>query len=345
MVQLSRNQLPKKFTLEHPRRLLPQPGNGRVTQTAASPSDSASSGAVGLLPSSFERIYSLGEQYHSQWVLLTLISGSTACVVATGFYFREQISWLAPIFCFSFIAGVYLLNWLLETTHDFINSPSRLQVIKYKSAYWVLTSSCFVLSLGIAAYKNKLNFSLLFLFAMGLMYSVPSLPVFRKGSVIFLRLKDVTLLKSLLVALCFPLLCFETVRLFSSADMAGDSGIFWFYGGFAITTFLNTVFDDMLDIPGDEEAGIMTLPILLGAANTQRLLIGVTVVWASLLWFFHEQGTIAQNHFAPLLLQAAFPLVWPTIHHLWPKSRLLLDISIECVFWMMALALLLSRHG
>ncbi len=337
---MNRKRMQGEFTHGGRRRLPPRLSQNEAALPAAHPPD-----ASRFSHSAWARARRLGEQYHAQWVLLTLVSGATACVVATSVFYHERIFWLALVFCCSFIAGVYLLNWLLETTHDFINSPSRLQVVKHKAMYWGLACSCYVLSLVVVVSRGRVNLALIFLFAMSVMYSTPSLPVVRKGTLVFLRLKDVTFLKSLLVALCFPLLSFESVRLFTSANMMEAPGILWFYAGFAITTFLATVYDDMLDIPGDTEAGVVTLPILLGAANTRRFLVGTTAMWVSVIAFFYGQGMIVHRHLLPLLLQAAFPLTWPAIHRAWPKSRLALDVSIEGVFWMTALALVLSGGG
>jgi 4-hydroxybenzoate polyprenyltransferase len=291
----------------------------------------------------FQLTLNLLHQYHSQIVLLTLITGCMACTVATSVYFDSTFSLLAPLFCCLFIGGVYLLNWMTETTHDFINSPSRIHVINHRTIYWTLTIASLAISFVISVWTNKLNFTLIFLYVVGVLYSVPLIPGIRNRAFAFIRLKDITFVKSLLVATCFPLFLYEVTRLFTDSNMIWESGIHWFYLGLSIALFSDTIFDDMLDMPGDLQAGTVTVPIFIGKKNTCRLMIGLSVLWSTAMVTLWMRDHIGTQLLVPLLIQSLFPMTWLIHHKFFPKFNLLLDVSIEGIFWVTAFTILIAK--
>lgn len=284
------------------------------------------------------------KKFHSHLVLLTLISGAAATVMATGAFYQVSISPWAPGFWFLFIGGVYLLNWVTETQHDFINNPSRIQVVKHKFFYWSLTIFCLSASMAIAIAKGSLNFSLIFLFAVGFMYSIPSFPLLKQRRLVFVKLKDMTFIKSLLVAICFPLGSFETARLFANDVIQWNPNIAWFYMGYVLLMWLNTVFDDLLDIPGDIESGTVTVPIFLGEKNTIRWFLFIIMSWVCILCLFNMAGKISDQYLGLLLIQAIYPMTWLILRKFRPQSKLLLDFAIEFGLWVTAITISLANY-
>lgn len=160
---------------------------------------------------------------------------------------------------------IYSFNKLTDTNEDLINRPERIDFIIGKEEKIKRMSVISLIIALIFGFYNSI-FSLpviLFPFISGYLYS-------EKIFTNIPRLKDITGVKSIVVALAWAVL----VALLPIVDLKIlDIQIVLLFYFIFIKLFVNTVLFDVRDLEGDKKSNTNTIPVVLGLSNTKRILL------------------------------------------------------------------------
>jgi len=218
--------------------------------------------------------------------------------------------------------AVYNLNKLTDKEEDSLNAPERAFFIRGREKILIIVSMIsYLFAIILGTLENFIAvLVLLFPLCAGICYSVkisPNIP----------RLKDLFLVKSFIVALCWTF----GVTFLPIIHLNKGSGIivFLIFYFFFAKSFINTVLFDIRDIKGDKKNNIKTLPVVIGKEKTKRLLL------------------IINSSFIPWLLISTYlslfsvyiiPLVFSIFHGYWcinyfsnnsERNKYLLDIMVD----------------
>jgi 4-hydroxy-3-methylbut-2-enyl diphosphate reductase len=129
---------------------------------------------------------------------------------------------------------------------------------------------------------------------------------------VFLRLKEIPLVKNVLVSALWGLSVFAVPRMQAEGPFlfASLEPVAFLVVALAISTLNSTVFNDVLDRTGDLLARNPTLPVLVGNAKTIALLLAVDGAWLVAVVVLAATGVIDAAHGAFLTLLALYPLTY-----------------------------------
>jgi 4-hydroxybenzoate polyprenyltransferase len=208
-------------------------------------------------------------------IMLLFFATTAAFALWAGAYLLgvpPKIEHIVTWWCIVF--GVYGINRYTDIEDSLNDSSKRTFFINKKrylrfsililigSMLWLLAAGSLTLYHIICVYS-------------GIAYSVPLFPwLTKKFELKWLRLKEVALVKSLLVSLIIGTSFFALY--FTNANISvGRTEILALMIGSALSMFINTIFCDIRDIVGDKAAGIKTIPVLLNVRNTLIFSFGI----------------------------------------------------------------------
>lgn len=194
---------------------------------------------------------------------------------------------------------VYTFDKVLRyDPQDAVNDPERSAlIVRWRAA---LTGAFWVALVGGSVWAVQLGWAILALFwlpaLLGVLYAVPFLPRrFR-----WRRLKDITGVKNLVVAVAWGLNC----GLLPLLVVGASGSVLWLSSLFLGLRFLiNTTYFDLGDLAGDREEGTQTLPVVIGFAQTRRLL--------------HVLNAVSALGFVGLLVAGVVPLSLVFVPAIW----------------------------
>jgi 4-hydroxy-3-methylbut-2-enyl diphosphate reductase len=182
-----------------------------------------------------------------------------------------------------YVLSMHIFNHLTSSAEDRFNDPERAHfynIHRDKLMFIGLTAG----GIGImAAFSTgAVAFSLLLCMSItGLSYNLRVLPLYRRGKLIYSRMRDIPGSKTILIAVAWgvvtvllPSLAEEgTIKLNTMLVFIWSTGI----------VFARTLFYDILDMQEDRIVGKETLPILLGPKRSLKWLRTVLVVTSLIL--------------------------------------------------------------
>ncbi|MEW5927560.1 MAG: UbiA family prenyltransferase [Gemmatimonadota bacterium] len=236
-------------------------------------------------------------------VLALGMAGFTLAAQALAGLPREP---LAALVVFLTLYAVYSLDRAAEPDADGLTHPERARFSRTNARLMRATAlAAYATALPLAwAYAGPRGAAAALLpLAAVLVYSFPFLPAPLARRLGFSRLKEVLVLKNVVVA---ATLAATPTLLLAAADAGADArpalaGVGAFLFG---RWWINTVLFDLRDEAGDRANGIRTVPVVLGRARTLRLLhtanalVGAAAFLAPLLlpvsrlWVFLSAGGV-----------------------------------------------------
>ncbi len=209
--------------------------------------------------------------------------------------------------------SIYNLNRKTDESEDAINHAHRYAFTKkYNKILYLSGIGAYLLALVLSGFYgiSVILVSSIPLFT-GLIYSMPLLPK-RFG---YRRLKEIPVLKSLLVAFAWALPPALLPVYISGAtpSLVTLAVILFFFS----LVFINTVLFDIRDLEGDRAAGVRTIPVLLGITRTKTLLTLVNITFGisvlSLLLFSHISPVYICLIVTGMIYAQAYILLFHTI--------------------------------
>ena len=199
------------------------------------------------------------------------------------------------------IAG-YLLNDLFDINPDQVNKPGKnmvgrkFRVHVVQILYWIFTVSGVLLGVYVSYAIGKINYSLVFVFAAGLLWFYSERyqcqPVIGNIVIAFLSALTIALvwLFSFFALIKEPVI-FANVQLhFSNLNV-----LILLFSGFAFfTSLMREMIKDIEDFKGDDRFGCRTFPVIFGMKKAKWLALAVTLLTFALsIWcqvFFISAG-------------------------------------------------------
>lgn len=234
------------------------------------------------------------------------------------------------------VFAVYNLNRKTDEDEDAINHTERYAFTKeYEAILFRSAIGAYVIALCLSALQglDSLFVTIVPLVA-GIVYSVPLFP----AGFGFRRLKEVPLMKSLVVALSWavpPALLPVFHADLSASASTGIAGIFFFF-----LVFINTVVFDIRDVEGDLASAVKTLPTILGPQRTLLLLTAVNVTIGAALVL---AGGLLLDLYPVLLLAAGtvYAQGYLLCFHRLVREKLLFELFADGQFILLAVVLYL----
>ena len=216
-------------------------------------------------------------------------------------------------------AGGYIINAVYDRETDTINRPESFMIgrdLSESAAYnWYAAFN--IIGVGAGFYLSnvieKPSFAAIFIVISGTlyMYSAAMKQSLLIGNIIVALL----LAFSILIIGVFDL--FPAITLDNKGNMATLFGILIDYAVFAfILNFIREIVKDLEDINGDYNAGMSTLPIVLGVSRTVKLVFALSLIPIGLIIYYINQylyssDLIWASAYGMLLILA--PLLYVTV--------------------------------
>ncbi len=187
-------------------------------------------------------------------------------------------------------AVMYMVYTFAKTIHldplaDAINDPQRTALLlRWRWPLAISATLLYALAL-VWGSERGVAFWCLFPFLTALAYDLKWLP----AGLRYRRLKDIPGVKSAVVASTWAV---TTVWLPVVLSGTCPRGTWLLLVWSFLIWFVNTVFFDLGDIPGDRLEGTQTLPLILGFRRCRQLLLAVSAVAAATLWWGQQVGLV-----------------------------------------------------
>lgn len=207
-------------------------------------------------------------------------------------YLKSKPDWIIVSLFFIVTAGIYLLNRIVDKEDKFNNLPRWLffNGTTGRTYFWIALAGITLFGpVVVLVILQSFDSALLFATVafIGVAYSVKILPFLTGKKIIWISLKDIPLLKTIVVSAIWAgasllLAAITTNNNFFRYD------ILVVFATFFVSTFCSTVTSDVKDIEGDRIRKVYTLPVLFGPDVTFRLLSIVSmssIIIISLLGF------------------------------------------------------------
>jgi 4-hydroxybenzoate polyprenyltransferase len=169
--------------------------------------------------------------------------------------------------------SVYNLNKKTDQDEDVVNRQDRYAFTKrhetsLSALAWIAYLSAIIISIPFGI-PSALVVSVPLV--CGILYSIRWLP----DSSPYRRLKEIPLVKNCIVAIAWSsIIAFLPVALIHGVpDVKTDICLAFFF----LPVFIGSIIPDIRDLEGDALAGIRTIPVILGANKTSRLLASVNI--------------------------------------------------------------------
>ncbi|MDY6865241.1 MAG: UbiA family prenyltransferase [Halobacteriota archaeon] len=218
--------------------------------------------------------------------------------------------------------SIYSLNRITDKEEDAINMPERSAYIKDNELLvliLIIFSYGFAIVLGLWISILSMPILLVPLFS-GIVYSVK---IFSG-----VRLKDIPVVKSIIVSLCWAIGAAFLPPIDSGKSFIFISSVFYF---FFLKSFINTVLFDVRDVEGDSKNGTRTIPILIGIPKTRLLLLILQSLLVLELIISLKLGFFLK--YAPILLFSMFYgysyILFFCNEGFWRKRKFSLDLIVD----------------
>jgi 4-hydroxybenzoate polyprenyltransferase len=233
------------------------------------------------------------------------------CIVAVQKYLGLAFD---PLICMCFMGivfSIYTLNRFTDAAEDFTNDIGKFLFFQRKKVFFILAVAALTGSIGTLLIKEKLNWLYFLLLASGFTYSYRLIPWYsKKAGLHLIRIKEMTLVKNLAVSFLWAASVMGIPILYSSIPISNGFTIMMIGIGMFISTLNNTLFDDIMDEPGDRVAGIKTLPTVWGSRRSLAFLWVLDAVWLTVIAGCWLAGLIDGIHGAFLALLGSYPFLY-----------------------------------
>jgi 4-hydroxybenzoate polyprenyltransferase len=192
------------------------------------------------------------------------------------------------IIVFLITFSIYNFNRRTDLKEDHINHPDRVRFIrKHGEALFVLSILSYATALSLALMRNFETFLISFIPIIIIwLYGIAWTPTVVRKRLKFSRLKEIIIVKNVVVSLTWASMLFVLLFYFSEPVSIGAIVFFMFL---FVRFFINTVMFDVRDTVGDRLYHIDTIPNVFSIKKTQKILyvlnflLGVFLLVAAIL--------------------------------------------------------------
>jgi 4-hydroxybenzoate polyprenyltransferase len=214
-------------------------------------------------------------------------------------------------------AGGYIINNIQDQDSDLVNKPQN--VVVGKSISEVVAYNLYIaftlVGVSIGYYLSHVilrpSFVVIFILAATLlyMYATSLKQIIVLGNVV------IALLLSLSILIIIVFMIFPATQESNQKEMATVSSILIDYAIIAfIINFIREIIKDLEDMDGDYNQGIKTLPIVLGASRTVKLVLALSIIpIIAIVYYIYINLFQLQYASIYILLFVVGPLIYFTI--------------------------------
>jgi 4-hydroxybenzoate polyprenyltransferase len=217
-------------------------------------------------------------------ILLLMPAIAASCVIVVQIFLGQSVGVFPAMPVAALALMIYGLNGVSDRAEDRLNDPTKADALVQNG--WRLiavASAALLVSAILLARLGRLHVVYGLILATGFIYSFRLLPWYQPGlGVKRLRLKDVLLLKNLTIGVTWTASVF-VVPIVDDPSAAPAPAYWVLAAGYGFLVTMNSVFSDLKDQAGDRAAGVLTLPVALGARRCFQLMIGAAGLWLFLL--------------------------------------------------------------
>ena len=229
----------------------------------------------------------------------------------------------------SLIFLVYVINLIYDLKEDFVNrGESAVFVLKHEKILWSIIAVCIAVFVTVIFRQNLSMYYFIILMA-GIFYSVPLFPWYNRG-LKFYRIKSIPLVKNVLVAVLWGISLFMVPIIATKAIVPNKTIIIILIISAIISSFINTVFNDILDVSGDAVAGHKTLPLIFGEDNTYTFLTVLNLLWFATVLYLHLKGIINTGHLVFITTLTVYSFLYVTGYRTEGISKKMARLISEC---------------
>ena len=235
----------------------------------------------------------------------------TVCVYCAQWYMHQPPRPLMAPICLSIIFGVYVLNRFTDTREDLANKVGVYHFFATRAFLLKAALGGIALAVAALAATGSLRVYHLVLVSAGILYSYRLIPWYRPHTgVVFVRLKELPLVKNLTVSFFWGTGVFVVPALFSEKPIDDLRAVRLLGVSLAISTLVNTVYCDIRDEQGDRLANNNTLPVMFGIRRTFVFLSVITGLWITAAAIMLAVQAVDIAHFLFVMILGLYPAVY-----------------------------------
>jgi 4-hydroxy-3-methylbut-2-enyl diphosphate reductase len=203
---------------------------------------------------------------------LMVALGAFSLSYATNILLGTRPGFLYPLLTLLYIYAMHVLNRFLDKGASTYNDPERASFYRKHRIFLIITGiGAIIGALIISLYLEKiLLLAMGGLSLLGIIYSIPIIPVNRRHLWRYSKIKDIPGSRTISEAIAWPLVI-TLLPLLKSFHSEWAAVILSFFIVFSMA-FVRSAFFDIFQVQGDLIVGVETLPIILGEKRTMILL-------------------------------------------------------------------------
>jgi 4-hydroxybenzoate polyprenyltransferase len=189
---------------------------------------------------------------------------------AAQIYFKTSPDIILVLTSVALSFSIYMLNKFTDE-EDCYNCPEQRLFFQRKSFLILLPVLLITFSMLTLIFSSRLALWHIILVVSGVFYSVTMVPFVKNRKLVFLRLKEIFLLKNITIGVMWGVTPFA-IAISQANEIPPLTDLIIVVFAFCLTTMINSTTCDVRDMEGDRYAGVRTLPTQLGVKNTFNLL-------------------------------------------------------------------------
>ncbi len=238
--------------------------------------------------------------------------GAGIQLLGLSYYLGLKTDWILFSTTTVFVFSIYLFNRLTDSEDAYTRPEQRLYYQRNKLAILLAMSLALFGCVGLLVFSGNLLTWHFVLLAIGVLYSVHLIPVYRGGRLIWLRLKDIIGAKNVIVSVLWAL---NAVALLLGKGVPVHRPLFhiWIITvAFFFSIMANTISCDVRDIEGDRRLNVPTLATTLGRRRVLFLVLGMIGAACTAVAIFYIEQMLP----LPLALYSWSVMLWAVVFSL-----------------------------
>jgi 4-hydroxybenzoate polyprenyltransferase len=263
-------------------------------------------------------------------VVLYLAFGGMLCACSAMVYAHVKPDLVVCFISVGIIFSIYVLNRFTDIREDFANDIKKYSYFLNRNILFKIALVAFAATIVLLIGLEKFKLYHFALISTGVFYSYRLVPWYSpKKGLVFIRLKEFPFIKNLMVALLWGASIFVVPYAFSHVQIMDYFPIIILGISITISTFTNTLFNDIRDKTGDMLANNKTLVVLWGEARCYLLLGIVNALWLGICILLKTINKIDWAHFVLLNVMLLYPLIYINLYKTKKFSRGWMDFLTE----------------
>lgn len=294
-----------------------------------------------------EAIRSRRETFFGQWIKnafkfmllsnLLVAFGGFALAYAAAILSGRTPGLIHPCLALLYIYAMHVLNRFLDKGASTYNDPERAGFYGKHRGFLIFSGVFSMIgALGLSYYLGTMVFfAIAGLSILGIIYSIPIVPISLRHMWRYSKIKDIPGSKTLSVALAWGVLI-SLLPLLEPTSMAWPAAIVSFLSVFSMVYVRSALFD-IFQVQGDLIVGVETLPIVLGEKRTLLLLRWVILFGALFLASAALTGLVGPFSYLLLLVFLSLSLCLLIYQKRWLYPGTRLEAMVEGNFFLAGL--------